>query len=71
MHGSEKRDVKGVKNVKLLIDSVRGGKRHAREKATEKSEQKREGQKIYQIRWPESDRQELNGKGTQMRGVER
>jgi hypothetical protein len=44
MYGSEKRDVKGVKGVKLLIDLARGGTKTAckgekrREKANTKGE---------------------------------
>ena len=40
MHGSEKRDVEGVKNVKLLIDQVRGGKRDARQERRKKASTK-------------------------------
>ena len=43
MEAKERRDVKGIKDVKLLIDLVRGGKlrkRHAREERNEKSEHK-------------------------------
>lgn len=37
---AKKGDAKGAKNGKLLIDLVRGGKRHARENATEKANTK-------------------------------
>lgn len=48
MQGSEERDAKGVKNVKLLIDSVRGGKRHAGGKREGKNGHKGKRPKRYQ-----------------------